>query len=117
MAAHTFPLCGACIPFFRPRALRPPTLPCRSSPGGPWLHEVLAGSSLVLPSPPARPKSPALQRRLRRLQVASDAAVYTALVSDVTAAERKAANQERFGTYRQQLGFGACGSAAPHAVA
>ena len=52
------------------------------------------------------PPAPALVRRLARLAASQDAAAYDGLVRDVTAAERAEKDKERFGSYRQQLGFG-----------
>ena len=60
----------------------------------------------ALAPPPERIRSASLQKRLARLRSAQEAAQYQALVGDVTRAERAERGKERFGTYRQQLGFG-----------
>eukprot|EP00898_Chlorokybus_atmophyticus_P007961 jgi/Chlat1/8166/Chrsp76S07614 len=86
-----------------------------------WLHEITAGSRVVLKSPAPREKSPELVERLEQLRTAAEDRAYAAMVSDVPGAgmatpentamrggEGGEGDQdvELLGTYRQQLGFG-----------
>ena len=49
-----------------------------------WLHEVCAGSGLVLRPPKARVRSPALQAHIASLQKRLEQRQYDAMVHDVT---------------------------------
>jgi NADP-dependent 3-hydroxy acid dehydrogenase YdfG len=69
----------------------------------------VAGSSLVLPSPPVRQRSKQLQQRLVQLQEQIDEQRYAAMVADVTTAEQQAAAalaDPFFPTTKLQLSFG-----------
>lgn len=71
--------------------------------------QICAGSTLVLPQPPVRQRSAALQQRLAKLQEQLDSQAYAAMVADVTHDEQAAAAARQdpfFPTTKLQLSFG-----------
>lgn len=69
----------------------------------PKFSRLLAGASVVLPSPKPREKSKELKDRLERLQEMADRKEYDALVRDVSL---KKQDQQYFSSFKDQLGYG-----------
>jgi hypothetical protein len=73
------------------------------------LEEICKGSSISFPTPPARQRSAALQKRLADLQADLDNKQYAAMVQDITEKERFSKEQQQdnfFPTTKLQLSFG-----------
>ena len=73
--------------------------------GGPWLHDVCRGARLRYPSPPRRPRNPALEERLQKLRARQEEEAYRSMVQDVDATST-AGESGGVAPYKEQIGFG-----------
>eukprot|EP00741_Cyanophora_paradoxa_P010795 tig00020539_g10437.t1 len=79
---------------------------------GPWLHELLSGSEVVLPRDldpacfPKKEKNPELEKRLEKLRAYAENQEYARMVSGLTVEQRREAERESMSSYFDQAGIG-----------